>query len=185
MSLYWWCNQFCYSKFYYTKCQVQVSLLLFLTPWRDWGHQTLLWKRSNCRLLKQYIRGSVCLSGCPLVLGRAYAIKPSHLWWTTRKAYVASSESCAVLVVSPLTSLMVDQVQSLRCRGVQSSIITSGSDLAKSLLATESSLFSDSLLYCAPEALVLPKWRGVLENRAVSDRIVAVVVDEAHCISKW
>ena len=29
------------------------------------------------------------------------------------------------------------------------------------------------------------KWRDVLRNRAVSSRIVTVVVDEAHCVSKW
>ena len=95
------------------------------------------------------------------------------------------SRNSAVLVVSPLTALMVDQIHSLRSKGVKCSLITSSSNLGKPLLATESSLTTDSLLFCAPEALVLPKWRDVLEKPTVSERIVAVVIDEAHCVSKW
>ena len=64
-------------------------------------------------------------------------------------------KTSAILVVSPLVSLMVDQVEDLRRRKVKTSIITSGSDLAKPLLAGETSLCTDSLLFCAPEALAL------------------------------
>lgn len=98
---------------------------------------------------------------------------------------VGTPRSSTVLVVSPLVSLIVDQVESLRKRGVDSSVITSGSELAKPFLASESSLCGDSLLFCAPEALVLPRWRAALEKPAVFERVVAVVVDEAHCVSKW
>ena len=93
--------------------------------------------------------------------------------------------SCAVLVVSPLVSLMIDQVESLRTRGVKASIVTSVSDIAPSLVATKSTLSSDNLLFCTAEALALLKWREGLENETVGKRIVAVVVDEAHCVSKW
>ena len=85
--------------------------------------------------------------------------------------------SCAVLVVSPLVSLMIDQVKSLRARGVKASIITSGSDIVPSLVATKSALSSDNLLFCTA--------RDALENETVGKRIVAVVVDEAHCVIKW
>ena len=82
-------------------------------------------------------------------------------------------------------TLMVDQVQSLRIRGAKSSIFSSGTAIAENLLATDSSLLSDSLLFCAPESLMKIRWREALENQSVSSRIVAVVVDEAHCVSKW
>ena len=55
----------------------------------------------------------------------------------------------------------------------------------KDILATDDSLFSDSLLFCTPEALVRSKWRYAIDDPTVSDRVVALVVDEAHCISKW
>ena len=90
-----------------------------------------------------------------------------------------------VLVISPLISLMVDQVLSLRRRGVDAAIITSGGGVSKDLLATDDNMGKYSLLFCAPEALVGSKWRETVEKPVISERIVAVVVDEAHCVSKW
>ena len=50
---------------------------------------------------------------------------------------IASENSSAVLVVSPLLALMVDQVRGLRSKGVKSSVLTSISgDMPKSLLVT-------------------------------------------------
>ena len=92
--------------------------------------------------------------------------------------------SSVVVVVSPLISLMVDQVESLRNRGVTPSVITSGNDLVKPHLATEANLYNDSLLFCAPEALALQKWRTAFDNPALFACIVAVVI-EVHCVSKW
>ena len=97
-----------------------------------------------------------------------------------------TQESSAVLVITPLVALMFDQVQSLRSNGVKSSIIiSSGSGISSDVLGTESSLCSDSILFCTPESLIRSKWRNAVENPKVSERIVAIVVDEAHCISKW
>ena len=56
-------------------------------------------------------------------------------------AVVDSDNPSAVLVISPLLALMIDQVKSLRSRGVKCSIITSsGGGIEKDLLGTESSL---------------------------------------------
>ena len=96
-----------------------------------------------------------------------------------------SSRRSGVLVVSPLVALMIDQVQNLRKRGLKSSIITSTSSVAKEFLAGEMNFLNDSLLFCAREALVTPRWRAVLEDPTYTQRIVSVVIDEAHCISKW
>ena len=57
--------------------------------------------------------------------------------------------------------------------------------IAKPFLEKPTSLCSDSLLYCAPEALVLPKWRDALEDSSVSHHVVVVVIDEVHCVYKW
>ena len=90
-----------------------------------------------------------------------------------------------VVVVSPLISLMIDQVASLKAMGASASIATSGGSVPKAFLATEEDLVNCSLLYCAPEVLVCSRWRDALEKPTISERIVAVVVDEAHCVSKW
>ena len=57
---------------------------------------------------------------------------------------------------------MIDQVKRLRKKGVSYSIVPSSGDIEKELLATESSLSSDSLPFCIPEGLVRSKWRYVI-----------------------
>ena len=100
----------------------------------------------------------------------------------------ASQTKSSVVVVSPLIALMVDQVKSLRKRGVDAVVISSGSRegiVDKEFCATEKSLQSASLIFSSPEALSHSKWRDALENPSVSSHVCAVVVDEAHCVSKW
>ena len=82
-------------------------------------------------------------------------------------------------VMNAPTSLLM---KSLRSKGV---ICRLSSIIDKDILATDDSLSSDSLLFCTPEALVRSKWRYAIDDPTVSDRVVALVVDEAHCISKW
>ena len=79
---------------------------------------------------------------------------------------------------------MIDQVKSLRRRGVSCSIVTSSGGIEEELIATDSSLLNDSLFFCTPEALVRSKWRYTIKDKKVSERIVALI-DEAHCVSKW
>ena len=95
------------------------------------------------------------------------------------------TDNSLVIVVSPLVSLMVDQVRSLRSRSVKASVMSSGSGVEKEFITTDDDIFSNSHLFCAPEALLAGRWRGAIENPLVSCRVVAIIVDEAHCVSKW
>jgi len=88
-----------------------------------------------------------------------------------------------VIVLSPLVSLMMDQVQSLRRRSVYAAIMSSKSSVEEFLVTDED--WSKCLLFCAPEALGVSKWREAITQREFSLRVVTVVVDEAHCVSKW
>ena len=62
-------------------------------------------------------------------------------------------KSC-VIVVSPLISLMVDQVRNLRVSGVEAIVISSVSrqSVDKEFLANEENLRSCSFIYSSPEA---------------------------------
>ena len=96
-----------------------------------------------------------------------------------------------VIVVSPLISLMIDQVTNLLQSRIKAAIMTSckpeadhyEGHIPDSLIATKDDFRHCSLLYVSPEALMTPKWRSCITD--ISKRIVAVAVDEAHCISKW
>ena len=86
------------------------------------------------------------------------------------------------VVISPLISLMQDQVAGLVESGVPAVMLTSAQDPAQRRAATEKLANGETkLLFVAPERLVMP---GFLAELA-SYRIAALVVDEAHCISHW
>ena len=53
------------------------------------------------------------------------------------------------------------------------------------LLANDKSLSNSKILHCSPEALQRGRWRESLRDPVLFSRIVCVVVDEAHCVSKW
>jgi ATP-dependent DNA helicase RecQ len=89
--------------------------------------------------------------------------------------------SGTVLVVSPLISLMKDQVDALSRYGFRATVINSSIDFEtrrdrlQRLRAGEY-----ELVYVAPEGL-----EGSLRTLLTQVRISLVVVDEAHCISEW
>ena len=100
--------------------------------------------------------------------------------------HISEHERSVVLIVSPLVSLMVDQVSSLRSRGVSAGILSSQGSIDKSLLATEGDSSHFSLLFAAPEALIgMDKWRNRFLQPPLCDQVVAIAVDEAHCLSRW
>ena len=86
------------------------------------------------------------------------------------------------IVVSPLIALMEDQIASLRSVGVQAAAMHSGlSNQAHHEVLDGIRDGRWSLLFCAPERVVDPRWIEVM--RAM--RIGAIAIDEAHCISDW
>jgi ATP-dependent DNA helicase RecQ len=86
------------------------------------------------------------------------------------------------LVVSPLISLMKDQVDALRANGVAAAFYNSalGSDEARQVLARLHAGELD-LLYVAPERLMHPAFIDRLREIPLA----LIAVDEAHCVSQW
>ncbi len=86
------------------------------------------------------------------------------------------------LVVSPLISLMKDQVQALVANGIPAAFINSTLTNSQTVKAIENSRNSKyKILYVAPERLDMPEF---LEFSQYVD-ISMVTVDEAHCVSQW
>ena len=86
------------------------------------------------------------------------------------------------IVVSPLISLMKDQVEALWANGVKASFLNSTLDPMEQRLV-EDELFQGAidLLYVSPERLTSREFLPVLQRT----RINLVAIDEAHCISAW
>ncbi len=86
------------------------------------------------------------------------------------------------VVVSPLISLMADQVGALHQMGVAAACLNStltGPERSEVLLAVTAGVVR--LLYVAPERLEDPAFVDAAATRGVS----LLAVDEAHCISQW
>ena len=91
-----------------------------------------------------------------------------------------------VVVISPLVALMEDQVLQLQRRGIVAACLHAGLDAARRQQAlTHLRDESLRLLYLAPERLQGEATQRMLELHADSGRLVALAVDEAHCISAW
>ena len=87
-----------------------------------------------------------------------------------------------VLVISPLISLMKDQVDALHEAGISAAYINSTMSTEEYQLTMEATIRGEySLLYIAPERLNSPSFTNRLQLMNVS----MVAIDEAHCISQW
>jgi ATP-dependent DNA helicase RecQ len=86
------------------------------------------------------------------------------------------------LVVSPLISLMADQVQALSARGVAATYLAStlAPDEARDRMAKVAQ-GAYKLVYVAPERVALSGFQRLLREIACP----LVVIDEAHCIAEW
>ncbi|MBN2414231.1 ATP-dependent DNA helicase RecQ [bacterium] len=86
------------------------------------------------------------------------------------------------IVVSPLISLMKDQVEQLHGRGIEAVYLNS--TLSRKAYADNIRHIrngSVKLLYVAPETLLLPSILSLLASVPVR----CLTIDEAHCISEW
>ncbi|MBS3914523.1 MAG: RecQ family ATP-dependent DNA helicase, partial [Bacteroidetes bacterium] len=86
------------------------------------------------------------------------------------------------LVISPLVSLMKDQVDALKQRDIPAVCIHSGLGWHELRLTMENALRGRyKLIYLSPERLASDNFREYLPNLKIS----LLAVDEAHCISQW
>lgn len=85
-------------------------------------------------------------------------------------------------VISPLISLMKDQVMALKNAGVPAAYINSSLSLDQIKLVYNNLLAGEyKIVYIAPERLLTEGFLGVVHKIKIS----MVAVDEAHCISQW
>ncbi len=86
------------------------------------------------------------------------------------------------LVISPLISLMHDQVLNLKENGVQACFLNSSQDLSERQFAENQILSGEvKIVYVSPEGLL----SGSLGNFFSQINISLIAIDEAHCVSQW
>ena len=97
-------------------------------------------------------------------------------------ALMAGENGGITLVISPLISLMKDQVSALNQAGVHAAYLNSSltpGQYYKALGYAREGRYP--IIYVAPERLLTPEFLDF----AVHAKIAMVAVDEAHCVSQW
>ena len=134
-----------------------------------YGHHSF--RRGQQELAEGLLSGSDVLGVMPTGSGKSicYQIPALLLPGTT-------------LVISPLISLMKDQVTALKLRGVPVSFLNSSMDETEYReTARQAASGAYKILYVAPERLQSSGFQEMCRHM----EIPLVAVDEAHCISQW
>ena len=149
---------------------------LHKTLWTYYGYSSF--RPGQERLIRALLEGNDVLGVMPTGAGKSlcYQIPALLLPGLT-------------IVVSPLISLMEDQVGTLRKRGIPAAFLhaaMSSSDrraLCQKILDGQrtGSRVNVRLLYVSPERLMASEFLSFSENADIS----LLAVDEAHCISNW
>ncbi|MBT8396456.1 MAG: RecQ family ATP-dependent DNA helicase [Gemmatimonadetes bacterium] len=123
------------------------------------------------RLIRAVIGGRDALGVLPTGAGKTVCFQlPAHLLPGT------------VLVVSPLVSLMADQVGRARAVGLRAEALTAEVSVRqRRRIMSEAEKGILQLLFVSPERLHLPRFSAALPKIPIS----LIAVDEAHCISQW
>ncbi|WP_019894683.1 DNA helicase RecQ [Hydrogenovibrio halophilus] len=86
------------------------------------------------------------------------------------------------IVVSPLISLMQDQVGALKALGIRAEFYNSSLDpMAAEQVLRQLHQGELDLLYVSPERLLMPNFIAQLQSLPIA----MLAIDEAHCVSQW
>ncbi len=136
------------------------------------------------QVVERVLAGRHCLVVMPTGAGKSlcYQLPAIILDESSRNGASAASKPSLTLVISPLISLMKDQVDALSAKGLSATFVNSSLDRQQRLDRYQRLRDGEfAILYVTPERFRKSEFRDVLGHRTV----VLLAVDEAHCISQW
>lgn len=134
-----------------------------------YGYPTF--KAGQAKVLTSILNGNDTLAIMPTGAGKSVCFQIPALTFAG-----------VTLVISPLISLMKDQVDALSSLGIKATFLNSSLDSAEVARRISNARHGAyKLLYVAPERLETERFCRLIETLEIS----FVAIDEAHCISQW
>ena len=98
--------------------------------------------------------------------------------------FIIGSNYSIVVCISPLTSLIMDQKSKFVPMGIVAEYVGEAQDNIESIKAVLHGQIQ--LLFINPESLLLnSRYRNMLLSKHYEENLVALVIDEAHCVKTW
>lgn len=144
----------------------------------------------QAELVDAVLSGRDCLGVMPTGAGKSVCYQVPALVLAYEDATDCAGEELfqpahtTTLVISPLVSLMSDQVMALRAAGIQAAYLNSRlSPTQQEEVLSRAVAGAYALMYVAPERLFDPRFLDAVCTGRIPVTLVAV--DEAHCVSQW
>ena len=145
---------------------------------RNLGYQSL--REEQTEAVKAFLGGRDVFVALPTGSGKSvcYTVLPVVVDNLRKELQMEVSAPSCILVVSPLVSLMEDQVAGLTARGIRSVCATD---------QPEGDFWSGNsqVIFLSPETLSGILHKGYLNEEVPQNRLIGIAVDEAHCIKEW
>ena len=99
-------------------------------------------------------------------------------------SFLSGTSGSIVVCVSPLTSIMMDQRAKFTPMNLCTEFVgEQQTDRSAEIRVCKGEV---QLVLISPESLIeVPKYRNMLLSKTYQEKLVALVVDEAHCVKKW
>ncbi len=98
--------------------------------------------------------------------------------------FTSGSTGSIVVCISPLTAIMIDQRAKFTLYGLTTEFLGEAQDDQSAIMNVLQGRIQ--LVFVSPEAIIQNrKYRSMLLTRTYKDKLVALVVDEVHCVMTW
>ena len=164
-------------------------------------YSNICFKPKQVQCFESLIQGQDVIAVLPTGYGKSLIFQ--LLPWVLPQRI--SNKTNIVLVVCPLSSIICDQINVLKRRGIAAASLPTpsieGKDDVSELFSTKPTVPEDqnghqelsndiingnlSILFGHPESFLSTDGRNLLKSAPYQKRVVACVVDEAHCVDTW